>query len=270
MTARRASPRTGAEEGKYNVRAIGRAISVLNSFSRERPRLSLDEITRETGLSKPTAFRILATLQQYKYVIMDPSDGRYRLGSVFLALGAATMGSTSLRGTAKPHLAALRDALSSTVLMGVLMDDFLVYLDKMESPGPVRIAADIGWRRDPPNFGMLGHVLMAHLYEKDVTRILDQYPLKPYTQKSLTDRGQFMARLRGIREQGFVVEYEEAIEGVFGIAAPIFNSGGEIAAAVGAAFPMSVKDSKRIEDAVDIVLRTASAISADLGHRPGP
>jgi DNA-binding IclR family transcriptional regulator len=46
----------------------------------------------------------------------------------------------------------------STVLLGILLDDQLVYIDKRESPGPIRIASDVGWRRSP-HFGMLGVTL---------------------------------------------------------------------------------------------------------------
>ncbi len=270
MTARRATPRTGGDGDRYNVRAIGRAIMVLNVFTRERNRLSLDDITRDTGLSKPTAFRILATLESNGYVKLDPVDGRYRLGSVFLALGAAALASMSMRSSAHPHLVRLKDTLRTTVLLGALMDDLLVYVDKIESPGPVRISADIGWRRDPPNFGMLGMILLAHLDETESARLLAKTPLRAYTPKSLTGNAEFAARLVKIREQGYVVEQEEAIEGVFGVAAPVFDSSGGAVAAVGAAFPMSSPERTRVSNVIRQVQKTASAISFDLGHRAGP
>lgn len=265
MSARRATARDGDESQKYNIRAIERAVSVLNTFTGEKKRLTLDEVTRETGLSKPTAFRILATLCQVGYLVLDAGDGRYRLGSVFLALGASAMGSISLGSVAKPHLASLRDFLQTTVLLGSLMDELLVYQEKMESPGPVRIAADIGYRRDPPHFGMLGMTLMAYQKPETLEKLLQRTPLKAYTQKSVTDRDAFVARLAKIRENGYCLEFGEAIEGVWGVAAPVKNRAGEVVAAVGAALPISSKDEEKVARAVVAVKEAAAAISKELG-----
>lgn len=269
MTARRATPQTEDDPNKYSIRAVGRAIDVLDVFTRGKNKFSLDEITKETGLSKPTTFRILSTLQHYKYVVLDPVDGRYRLGSVFLTLGAAALGSVSLKGIAKPHLTTLRDELQTTVLVGTIMDDMLVYLDKVECAGPVRIAADIGLRRDPPNFGMLGMTLMAFLDEAEALRLLGRSPLKAFTSKSIVTIRDYLDRLQEIRNQGYTVELGEAIEGVWGIGAPIRNSSKEVVAAVGAALPMSSISDARVKEAVAKMRSCAAAISADLGYRPG-
>ena len=268
MTARRATPQAEEDGNKYSIRVVGRAIDVLNVFLGGKNKLSLDEITKETGLSKPTTFRILATLQQYKYLVLDPVDGRYRLGSVFLALGAAALGSVSLKGVAKPHLVSLRDEMQTTVLVGTIMDDMLVYIDKVECAGPVRIAADIGLRRDPPNFGMLGLTLMAFMEGGEAGRLLACSPLKAFTSKSIVETDAYLDRLREIRTQGYTVEFGEAIEGVWGIGAPIRNSNREVVAAVGAALPISSKSSARVKEAIANLLHCAAAISADLGYRP--
>lgn len=241
----------------------------MNVFSRGKNKFSLDEITKETGLSKPTTFRILSTLQYYKYVVLDPVEGRYRLGSVFLTLGAAALGSVSLKGIAKPHLASLRDELQTTVLVGTIMDDMLVYLDKVECAGPVRIAADIGLRRDPPNFGMLGMTLMAFLADGEAQRLLGRSPLNAFTSKSIVATQDYLDRLQEIRSQGYTVEFGEAIEGVWGVGAPVRNSSREVVAAVGAALPMSSKSEARVRETVAKILGCAAAISADLGYRAG-
>lgn len=268
MTARRATAQAEQDSNQYSIRAVERAIGVLNVFARGKNRFSLDEITKETGLSKPTTFRILSTLQQYKYIVLDPVEGRYRLGSIFLSLGAAALGSVSFKGIAKPHLSRLRDDLQTTVLVGTIMDDMLVYLDKVECDGPVRIASDIGLRRDPPNFGMLGMTLMAFLEDGEVQRLLGCSPLKAFTSNSIVNTDDYLVRLQEIRRQGYTVEFGEAIEGVWGVGAPIRNSNAEVVAAVAAALPMSSKNDARVKEVVAKLLNCAAAISGDLGYRP--
>lgn len=255
------------EEDKYNVRAIERALSVLEVFAAERRKLSLDELTKLTRLSKPTVFRILSTLQSRNYVLLDKSDGRYRLGSIFLSLASTVHGSAGLGTIARPHLTDLRNATQATVLLGALLEDHLVYLDKTEGRGPVRLASDIAWRRDPAHYGMLGMTLMAYLEPPEAERLLDQYPLALHTRKTLTDKRLFLQRMWEIRRLGYTLEFEEAIDGVWGVAAPVRSAGGEVVAAVGVALPMSVCDEAHIAQTVTSVTACAAAISSDLGHR---
>lgn len=267
MTKSGETTKTVKGEDKYNIRAIERALSVLDAFSRERRKLSLDELTKLTGLSKPTVFRILSTLQSQKFVLLDKNDGRYRLGSVFLTLASSVLGSLSLGTITRPHLIALRNTAQASVLLGALLDDHLVYLDKTEGRGPVRLANDLGWRRDPSNYGMLGMTLMAYLEPSETERLLDEFPLAPYTRKSMTDRELFLQRLDEIRRLGYALEFEEAIDGVWGVAAPVWNSAGEVVAAVGAALPMSVCSEERIAETINHVTACAGDISSELGHR---
>lgn len=266
MPKQDSSSRVSGETSRYNIRAIERAIGVLNLFTRRDNKLSLDEITRRSGLSKPTVFRILATLEHHKYVVLDSADGRYHPGTVFLTLGGAVLASLSLRGIAAPHLARLREALQVTVMLGALIDDALVYLDKKEASGPVRIASDIGWRRDPPHYGMLGMAQLAFKEEEEVLHGLEQFPLLPHTKHSLTDPQAFLERLRTIREQGYVVELNEAIEGVWGVAVPIWDAREEVVAAVGVGQSMTVYSEERAVETIEGVRLCANAISRELGY----
>lgn len=120
------------DEDKYNIRSIERALSVLDVFSRERRTLSLDEITKLTGLSKPTVFRILSTLQKHDYIFLDKNGGRYRLGSVFLALASSVLGSLSLGTLTRPQMPELHNNAQATTLLGVLLEHHLAYLEKCE------------------------------------------------------------------------------------------------------------------------------------------
>jgi len=255
------------DEDKYNIRAIERALLVLEVFNQERRTLSLDELTKATRLSKSTVFRILSTLQSQQYVLQDKHDGRYRLGSIFLDLASSALDSLRLGTITRPLLIELSNKVQGTVLLGTLREDHLVYLDKRETQGAVRLATHVGLRRDPPSFGMLGMTLMAYLEPSEEERLLRESPLIAYTHKSMTDPDLFRRRLREIRERGHALEFEEAIEGVLGIAAPVWDSTREVVAAVGAALPMTVKSDEQIAETISLVKACSREISSDLGYR---
>ena len=72
----------------------------------------------------------------------------------------------------------LQDETGATVLLGVMMEDQLVYMDRREGDGLIRVSSDVGWRR-PLHFGMLGMVLMAYLDDDKIDEILPGIPWNP-------------------------------------------------------------------------------------------
>lgn len=245
-----------------------RALAILSSYSVEEPVLSLGELVEKTGLPKPTIFRILSTLESHRFVQSDGRPGRYSLGPKILVLGGVALSSVSLRQAAALHLDRLRDQTQATVFLGILLDDELVYVDKRESPGPIRIVSDVGWRRSP-HFGMLGTVLMAYLGEDEVNRLLEKSPLAAHTQYSLTDRTAFERRLREIREAGVVMEQNEAHLGIWGVASPVRDNQGMVIAAVGSAGSTADWSEAKREEVVPLVKQCAADISESMGHHTG-
>jgi IclR family KDG regulon transcriptional repressor len=248
----------------YRVQAVQRALDILDCFDFDQRQLSLTEIALRTGLNKTTVLRLASNLVERRYLQVEA--GGYSLGLRLFELGGVVFSSFSLRRAATRHLTRLQQETSGTVLLGALIDDQLVYLDKRESGEGVRIVSDIGWRR-PPHYGMLGMVLMAGLSAKEVSRLLRRYPLKPVTPATVTDPGAFRQRLVHIAEQGYVVEDGEAVEGVIGVAAPIKDYTGRVAAAVGCAVLRAQHTRQTFDRVTDLVRAAAREISREMGNR---
>jgi IclR family KDG regulon transcriptional repressor len=257
--------KTVPQPGRYNIRAIERALTILNLFSKDRSTMSLEEITNETGLSKSTTFRILSTMVYHKYIVIDKESDKYRPGSIFLSLGAAVLASTNIREIASPHLSLLKNTLNVTVLLGAAVDDFLVYIDKKEVDGPIRISSEIGWRRDSLTYGMLGMILLSCRTDEEITAYLHEHTPTAYTVNSLTTVKQCLQRAKEVRKLGYAIEFEETINGVWGVSAPVKNSTGEIIAAVGVTQPMTKKSTALINKTINEVLKCSDTISQELG-----
>jgi IclR family transcriptional regulator, KDG regulon repressor len=214
--------------------------------------MNLSDMVKKTGLNKTTAKRLLSNLTDRGFLQQDPLTKQYQLGM--------------RRHAAAYPMSRLQNETGATVLLGALMDDELVYVDKREGRGMIRISSDIGWRR-PLHYGMLGMVLMAHLDPKEVRTILKKSPLKAYTPFSITDEDAFSLRLEEIRKRGHVVEQQEAVEGVVGIAAPIRDYSRKVIAALGIAVTLGQNHTEKDRNQlVDRVKRTCDDISHDLGY----
>jgi DNA-binding IclR family transcriptional regulator len=256
---------TRGDKGFYN-RSLERALQIMCAFTSERSAYTLTQLTEAVRLPKATTIRLCSTLIKYGFMKFDHASMQYSLGIKLFELGSIVYSSLSLRKTASPFLQQLQIRSGKTCFLGILENDELVYLDKRESPGnPIRFASQIG-RIRPPYFGMLGQVLMASLPEDEVDRILQKNPLIAHTKRTTTDPYEFREKLAKIRKQGYLIEDGEAIEGISGIAAPIYNFTGSAVAAVGVSFISSSVDAKGKEALLAEVIKAAEAISREMGY----
>jgi IclR family KDG regulon transcriptional repressor len=250
----------------YRVQALDRALDILECFSYQHRRLNLSEVVLRTGLKKATAKRLLANLAERGYLKWDPQTKQYELGLRLFELGGVIHSGFSVRKAAETHMKALRDQTGLNVLLGQCYEDHLIYVDKREGTGDIKIASVIGGRR-PLHFGMLGQILMAYLPLDKARRILSEYPLQAYTPNSITDPDAFWLRLAEIRNKGYVIESGEAHQGIMGFAAPIRDASRKVVAALGAALPLPEYSGEDLKDRVlQAVRRAAAKSSSELGY----
>jgi len=251
---------------EYKVQAVDRALDVLDCFSFQTRSLSLAEVAGKTGLNKTTAKRLMSNLSRRGYLQQDADSKSYHLGMRLFELGGIVFASFSLRQAAADSMNRLQTETGATVLLGMMMEDQVLYVDKREGGGMIRILSDIGWRR-PLHFGMLGRVLMAFLDRKEVKRLLAKDPLQPYTPYSITDEKGFHLSLEQIRKNGYLVERQEAVEGVIGISAPIRDYSRSVVAALGIAVMMGKSQKKSdLDHYIHLVINACSDTSSALGY----
>src|ERR1700753_2588852 len=87
------------------IAAVERALQVLSAF-RLAPRLTLSELSSQTGLFKSTLLRILSTLERNGYVTRL-NGGQYRVGGIVYELGSNYAASFDLSEIIKPALTDL-------------------------------------------------------------------------------------------------------------------------------------------------------------------
>jgi DNA-binding transcriptional ArsR family regulator len=80
LTAPEERASTPAARGQENVRAVGRALDILLAFSARDAQLSAGELVKRVGLSRPTLYRLLYTLEQNGFIVSEGEPLRFRLG----------------------------------------------------------------------------------------------------------------------------------------------------------------------------------------------
>jgi DNA-binding IclR family transcriptional regulator len=253
------------DQKKYSVRVLEKSVKIFDIFSNGDESFTLSEIKKKTGLPKTTIFRILKTFESAGFFKYDPNHEKYSLGLRFLELGGLVYSSLSIRKAAAPYMDALSNILKATILLGVIKDDQLLYIDKREMNSIIRVTSHIGLKR-PPYFGMLGMILLAHMDIKEIRRLLRLYPPMKITAKTITDIRQIMKNLDKARQAGYYIEQDEIVEGLLGVGVPIRDFSGNVVAALGATQPVfQIKDGT-IENTIQQLLDASRSISKELGY----
>jgi DNA-binding IclR family transcriptional regulator len=242
----------------------GLAVIELLAHS-ERP-LSLTEIATELGLVKSNVHRLMRGLVQARYVVRDEVSLQYSASIRLWELGSAVLLKLDLRKHAEAVMESLAAAADETVHLSVLDQDEVVYLHKVESANPIRAYTQIGGRV-PAYCVATGKALLAFRSNEYVYRIADK--LAPQTAATIVNAKAFFAEITRIRQVGYATNLGEWREGVYGVAAPIFDGTGNAIAAIGLSGPKLRFKPRKIREFSDLLLSAAVDITASLSSQAG-
>jgi IclR family KDG regulon transcriptional repressor len=245
------------------IRAVSRALDVLLCFSRESPELTLTEISERVHLHKSTVHRVLATLENARFLEHDSATAKYRLGLRLLELASLVLEHVDLRRQAWPHLVRLSQEHRETVDLGILDGTDIVYLEVIDSPQRVKLAVAPG-QRLPACCTASGKAMLAFLPEEQVQQILTQ-GLPRYTNHTILSPDSFLSDLRVAHERGFAISQAEYEEDIHAVAAPILSIRQEPLAVVALAGPAFRLPPERLMELGPHVRQCAHDIAQEIG-----
>ena len=245
--------------------AVGRALCLLEALSKVRSS-NLETLSKETGLPKATALRLLSALVEHGYVSRDSSD-RYGLTLKMFTVGARALASVDLLEVAGPVAGRLRDRTGETVHIGILEDSRAVYVLKKESNYTIRMNSRVG-KSIPLHCSAIGKCLLAAQGDEAVEAYIREEGLNGYTPNTITRPDNFRREIAKVREQGYAFDDEEHEQGIFCVSAPILNTYGETVAAMSVSTPVFRLDKAAVEETVNNVCASCREVSAILGYDP--
>ena len=249
----------------YTIAVLGRALDLLEALAKADTPLGATELARRVGTTKSAAYRILANLEARGYVAKEPVAARYVLGTHLAYLGQRSLSTIDLRQAARPSLEELHGRFQETVNLGVLDGEEVVYIDMVESPQGLRMAAHVG-ARDCAHSTSLGKAILAFLPEPRRDRLL-RGPLPARTDRTITDSAALRAELERIRAAGVAEDRGENEVGARCFGAPIFDHTGEPTAALSVSAPESRLGDTRSAEVAAALRAAADDVSRRLGGR---
>jgi IclR family acetate operon transcriptional repressor len=250
---------TPTRDGPYGVRAVQRALDVLDTLAEAPEGRTLAELAGAANLPKSSLFRYLATLEARGYVERDGERGRFRVGRRLVPLHSRRL--ELLARAARPRLDALRDRFQETVNLGVLDGGRVAYLQIVESPQAMRFAAREG-NRDPIHSTSLGKAIASQLSREHVLRILETEGMPKLTMRTITDAEAFLNELDEVRRKGFASDNGENEEGGRCVAVPLALAG--IRAAISISAPAFRFSLEQVEVVAAALIRSAQSVAHEL------
>src|SRR5215469_12227693 len=249
------------------VEALARGLDVIRAFQPRQPAMSLAAVAAAAGLARPTARRILLTLQQMGYV--RAADGAFELTPRVLELGMAYVLSRNRWDLARPHMERLVARTRESSSVAHLDGSDIVYVARVAVPKIVTLAVTIG-TRFPAMATSLGKVLLAALPPGAADRVLAEPSRSGITPRWQPDANERAAALRDVRARGWSMTDEQLAPGIRSVAVPLRDGDGRVIAALNvnahaAETPLDVLTGEYLP----LLLQAAGAISADWAARQG-
>ncbi len=159
----------GRGSGPDFVESLARGLDVLRCFDEHHREMSLAEVANATGLARPTARRLLLTLEELGYV--RSIDGAFSLTPKVITLGTAYVASLGLWEVARPHLEALVRQTGESSSMAQLDGGDIIYVARVSVPKIIALRVEIGTLFPAPQTSQ-GKVLLAALSAEDLDATL--------------------------------------------------------------------------------------------------
>jgi IclR family transcriptional regulator, pca regulon regulatory protein len=243
------------------IEAIARGLDVIRAFGPGQPVMSLVAVANASHLPRPTARRILKTLEELGYV--RQVGGGYELTPRVLDLGMSYVLSRGLWEVARPHMEALVARTRESSSIAQLDGSDIVYVARVAVPKIVTLAVTIG-TRFPAMQTSLGKVLLAALPPAEVDRVLAEPSRSGIVPRWQPEAGERAATMREVRARGWALTDEQLAPGIRSVAVPLRDGDGRVIAALNvnshaAETPLEVLTGQHLP----LLLQTAGAISAD-------
>ncbi|MFZ2016646.1 MAG: IclR family transcriptional regulator C-terminal domain-containing protein [Nocardioides sp.] len=251
----------GRGSGPDFVESLARGLDVLQVFDAEHRALSLADVATATGLARPTARRLLLTLEELGFVRSD--GGAFELTPKVLTLGTAYVASLGLWEVARPHLEALVRQTGESSSMAQLDGSDIVYVARVSVPKIIALRVDIG-TLFPAQQTSQGKVLLAALAPDELDTVLEipsRSGLPPYIGRTRAELDQELVR---VRARGWALADEELAPGVRSVAVPVRDGAGRVRAAMNVTVHAAETSTERLLDQhLPRLLRAAGDVSVD-------
>lgn len=245
------------------TRTLEKGLFLLSLFDAEHPEWSLRKLRERADLSKPTARRLVKTLEAARWVAYDPETRTYHLGSSALRAVYLATSHPELVRIVHPFLVALAEETKESAIFSIWTDQGPLILDSVPTSRLFKPLTYPGMLL-PGVASADAQVLIAFSPEEAWDGLLAA-PIEPRNECTVTDPAALRERWRIVRRDGIAYDWGEWNIDAPAVAAPVFDRNGHLRGAITVVPPVERASEAEMQEYADAVRRTAAEVSRTLG-----
>jgi len=246
---------------KYFVPALEKGLDILEALAIAVVPQSLTDLSRTLNRTPSELFRMLDALEQRAYISRDMvSDGYYLTLKLYELAHTHSPVDHLLRAAAVP-MRELSESIHESCHLSILNGPMLVVIAQAESPEPVRLSIEVGYRV-LPLMTASGKVLVSML--EDMTRGRFLAADTTYASMSRSQRQAFSTDVLQIRKTRHYVAPSTRRAGI-DISCAVGNSEIDVSAALGVPIMPGGLNQGKESKLVNIIQECADRITVTLG-----
>lgn len=243
------------------VPAVSRSIAILRLLGRVRHGLGVKAIADELGLVPSTCLHILRVLVSEDLVRVDPMTKRYSLGSGMISLAKSALEGGGFVHIVQPVLDRLASTRGVTAVgVEVTPRQAVVVVALSKSNQPFRLHIDVG-----SEFSSLvsatGRLIAAYSGET-WTQLRKKFKAIPWDNPISYDA--WKKEVEQARARGWSVDRDNFVNGLTGLAVPVFASDGGMTHTLVAMGLSNQMNDAVVSDLAAVMQLEAQAISEQL------
>jgi len=216
------------QSGDY-IQSLERGLQVIQAFSQDYQALTISAVSKITGLSRPTARRILLTLEHLGFA--ESNNSVFTLTARTLSLGYAYLSSNNRWSIAHAFMRDFVNHTGESCSISILDGTDIIYVARVSTKRIMSINLDVGSRL-PAYATSMGHVLLAYLPKERLEKYLESLDFVKFTDKTIVDKEQLLTMLEEVRENEWGGVDQQLEEGLRSIAVPLRDASGKVFAAI--------------------------------------
>jgi DNA-binding IclR family transcriptional regulator len=212
-------------EPVQGAQLVSRVSRILRAVSEHPEGLSAAAAAHATGLTRPTAHRLLASLAAEGFVDHDGALGRWFLGPELYLLGSLAADRYDITDAARESVRILARETGESAFFSARRGTETVCLLREEGSFPVRSFVLYEGVRFPLGVASAGLAILSYLPEAEVSAYLEGAELERRWGEAHS-AAEVRARIEATRATGYAVNPALILEGSWGMGAAVFDAAG--------------------------------------------
>lgn len=252
-------------ESRDSVRAVDRAIDILQAFTYEDTMLTLGQICAVVDLPKTTVYRSLTTLEKRGLVAVDQLSGQYHLGYEMIKFGAIAQECNTLSAIAHDEMQAISQNTEQTCNIYVRDGTERLCIAQIAGSQYVRRYSYLGARY--PLYCGAGKILLAYADKDFQNQYFEQVTLERFTERTVSDKDLLRREIAEIAEKGYSVSIGERDASTAMVSAPLFDYTKKCIAAITISGPVYFFTEENVDIYLQQLCAAAKRVSQKLGYK---